>query len=381
MATEKVAVVGAGIFGLAHAWSAAQRGHTVTVFERTNVASGASIRNFGMVWPIGQPDHSRHLAMVSRKRWLELAAESGIWVNPYGSLHLAHHRDEWEVLQEFYHQAACTDFGSHLHLLDRETALARSSAINPEGFIGALSSDLELCVNPTQAIRTIPKYLAQRWKVDFQFDSTVIDCHACQVSTSGGKVTPFDRVIVCSGHDLETLYPEVFQDIPLKKCKLQMMRTVSQPNSWKLGSHIASGLTLRHYTSFRSCQSLQKVIDRVSHESPELDDFGIHVMASQDDQGRVVLGDSHEYGASIEPFDNERINALILAELRKIIRLPEWKMESQWHGIYAKIPDSIAVITSPEPGVQVCTGLGGAGMTMAFGIAENNWQVWNGELH
>ncbi|HAC91384.1 MAG TPA: TIGR03364 family FAD-dependent oxidoreductase [Planctomycetaceae bacterium] len=381
MATEKVAIVGAGIFGLAHAWSAAQRGHSVTVFERTTVASGASIRNFGMVWPIGQPDHSRHLAIASRQRWLELAAESGIWVNSYGSLHLAHHGDEWEVLQEFYHQAACTEFGSHLNLLDREKALARCSAINPEGFIGALSSDLELCVNPTQAIRKIPKYLAERWNVEFQFESTVIECHKGHVRTSSGKVRPFDRVIVCSGHDLETLYPEVLQNIPMKKCKLQMMRTVAQPNSWKLTSHIASGLTLRHYTSFRTCQSLQKVIDRVSHESPELDDFGIHVMASQDDLGRVVLGDSHEYGSSIEPFDNERINALILADLHKIIRLPEWKMESQWHGIYAKIPDSIAVITSPEPSVQVCTGLGGAGMTLALGIAENNWQIWNGELH
>jgi D-hydroxyproline dehydrogenase subunit beta len=374
---EGVAVIGAGIVGLAHAWSAAERGHSVTVFERTRVASGASIRNFGMVWPIGQSDSTREVAILSRQRWLKLTQDSGIWANPYGSLHLAHRADEWAVLQEYYDIQQTTDLGPHIKLLNPEQALQRSPAINPAGFLGALDCDLEVCVNPTEAIRQIPDWLQARHGVNFRFESSVVEVGTGSLKTAHGEAFQFDRIIICSGHDLETLYPDQMAELPLKKCKLQMLRTLPQPGGWKLGAHLASGLTLRHYDSFRCCESLEQLARRIADETPELNQYGIHVMASQDNLGRVVLGDSHEYGDQIEPFDSQRIDELILRELHKIIQLPSWSLDSRWHGIYVKNPHGISVNRSLEPGVHTCTGLGGAGMTMSFGVAENNWRLWS----
>jgi len=103
-------------------------------------------------------------------------------------------------------------------------------------------------------------------------------------------------------------------------------------------------------------------------------------MASQDNQNRVVLGDSHEYDSAIDPFDSTEIDELILRELQKIIWLPSWQIESRWNGIYAKYPDEVSFECEPIPSVHIATGLGGSGMTLGFGIAERAWTRWSNEL-
>jgi FAD dependent oxidoreductase TIGR03364 len=381
MATGEVAVVGAGIVGLAHAWSAAERGHRVTVFERSARASGASIRNFGMIWPIGQPAGELHdIALLSRERWLALGKAARIWVHPCGSIHLAHRADEWAVLEEFAGQAKalhhpCT-------LLTRAEVPRRTPAANPQGLLGGLFSDSELVVNPRRALEAIPKWLAERFGVRLAFgvNITAVRLNGTRptVWTADGKEHAADRVIVCGGIDVPQLFPAEYAAAGLRLCKLQMMCTPPQLDAWRIGPHLAGGLTLRHYRNFEVCPSLPALKKRIAAETPELDRFGIHVMASQNDAGEVILGDSHEYDGDVKPFDKSVIEDLILRELRHIIQLHDWSIAERWHGLYAKHPTQAIVEREPYAGIHLCTAAGGAGMTMAFGLAETAWRRWQG---
>ncbi len=377
MGTERradVAVVGGGIVGLAFASEAARRGHSVVVFDRTAKPQGASVRNFGMVWPIGQlPGESYDRAIRSRSRWLELKEKAGLWVAECGSLHVAHEADEDDLLQEF--AALAAPLGVKCEYLSRTEALTRFPAVNPTGLRGALHSPTELAVNPPDAVARLPRFLAEVYGVQLRLGETVTNITMPHVRTASGETWRADRVFVCSGADFETLFPEVFASSGIRRCKLQMMKTHPQPNQWRLGTHLAGGLTLCHYKAFEMCSALPALRRRIGEQMPEYVKYGIHVMAAQNDRGEVVIGDSHEYDADISPFDKVEIDDLILKQLQRLVVLPDWTIGARWHGIYAKHPEKHFVTAEPQPGCVIGVAPGGLGMTMSFAIAEDWWTV------
>lgn len=362
----EIAIVGAGIVGLAHALAAARRGCRVTVFERSDRALGASIRNFGMVWPIGQPlGHRRQRALVSRRVWLTMAERGGYVADPVGSLHLAYQPEEWQVLQEF----AALAGAEGVTLLTAEQVAIKSPAAVTEGLLGALWSPTEVIVDARQAIARLAALLSQDFGVRFQFGCPVTEI-AYPHLRAGGDRWRADHIFVCSGADLETLYPEVYRTSGITKAKLQMLRTVPQPPGWRLGPALCGGLTLTHYAAFAQCPSLAALKQRCQVEFPQAIAWGIHVMACQNGLGELVLGDSHEYGLSFDPFDRQEINDFILQYLGGFARFPDPRIAATWHGIYSKLPGQTEFIAHPEPGVTLVNALSGAGMTLSFGLAE-----------
>ncbi len=191
-----------------------------------------------------------------------------------------------------------------------------------------------------------------------------------RVRTGDGRWHEADQVFICAGQDFETLYPLVFAESGITRCKLQMMRTAAQPA--RLGASLCAGLTLTHYKAFEKLPGLPALRKRFEAEMPEYLRWGIHVLVSQNQIGEVTLGDTHEYGLHHDPFERAELNDLVIKYLETFCRLPKPQITETWHGIYPKMTNGKNWFHhEPEPGVTILNGLGGAGMTLSFGLAEN----------
>ncbi len=368
MKQNSAIVIGAGIVGLATARALAIRGYKVTIFERNEQAVGASIRNFGMIWPIGQatgPLFER--AMLSRSIWKEICTEANIWHNEVGSLHLAYHDDELQVIQEY---VEANHSYRECSLLDPREAILKSPAINTVGLKGALWSAEEMIVESRVAVGQVAKYLAEKYDVEFHWNTAISNISHPKV-LSGDRVWEADEIFVCSGADFETLYPELFLSLDITKCKLQMMRLVTQPDEWRIGPSLCGGLSMIHYPGFQAAASLPALRKRYEEQYAIYLKWGIHVMVSQNGSGELTIGDSHEYGLVHDPFDKEFINKLIIDYLHTFANFKDWKLLQSWHGIYPKMMNGeTELIKEVEPGVTVINGIGGNGMTLSFGLCE-----------
>jgi FAD dependent oxidoreductase TIGR03364 len=369
MSKPSAIVIGAGIVGLATARALSVKGYTIKIFERTHKATGASIRNFGMIWPVGQPEGELYnRAKRSRSIWQSIGDTGAFWYDPAGSLHLAYHEDEWQVLQELFE-----NFRSHrsVQLLTPAEVKEKSCAVIPQNLKGGLFSSSELIVDPREAIGALPAFLEEKYEVEFYWGKCVSYISDNTVYVGNNETYEADIIFVCGGSDFETLYPEVFASTSITKCKLQMMRFAAQPDNWRIGPALCGGLSLIHYKSFTAAPSLARLKQRYIDEMPDYLEMGIHVMVSQNGNGELVVGDSHEYGLTHDPFDREYINKMIVDYLGSFAQFRDNRITETWNGVYAKRTDGETdLFISPEPGVYIITGVGGAGMTLSFGLAE-----------
>jgi FAD dependent oxidoreductase TIGR03364 len=307
------------------------------------------------------------MALRSRGIWLEVLNAARLSYRATGSLHVAHHPDEADVLREFADIGPPA--GYPCQWLEPEETCNRSQAVQEKNLQGALWSDTELTVDPREVVGNLSSYLRELG-VDCRYGSAVKRIELPLIETSTGDRWEVGSAIVCGGDDFETLYPEVFEGSGLTRCKLQMMRTGPQPGAWQLGPALAAGLTLRFYKAFAICSTLARLKARVAAEKPAYEQWAIHVLASQTADGAITLGDSHEYGLDPGVFDRTSIDDLILSEARTFLKLPCWTIAERWHGVYSLHPERPFFEAEPAPGVRIVTAPGGSGMTLSFGLAE-----------
>ncbi len=360
-----LAVVGAGILGLAHALAAARRGLRVVVIERDARANGASVRNFGFVTVTGQragPCWER--ARRSRDVWADIAPQAGIDILQEGSLVVARQAESLPLIEAFL----VTPMGEHCRLLSPDQALAKSPGLAPEGLLGALWSPHELRVESRHAIPQLAAWLKARHGVVFRRRSAVHAIDLPAIATSGGMIEA-EACVVCPGDDFFSLFPERIAAYGLTRCLLQMLR-VKPSDGWRLPLPVMSDLTLARYEGFAMLPEAEPLRRRVQADRPDYLRHGIHLIAVGSADGTMVVGDSHVYDPTPEPFAVEAVDDLILEELRATLGDHGFRVVERWTGVYASGGERLMLMDRPSEQVRLVMVTAGNGASCAFAIAE-----------
>lgn len=366
---QKLLIVGSGIVGLSHALAAARRGWDVTVFDRDAAPRGATIRNFGMVWPIAlAPGERLEIGLESRGIWDEVLSELDVWNEACGATFVAHTDAEFDVLREFAESDS-----RPVQLLEPSEVTAELPSVNPDGLRGGLRTSTELAVDPREVGAKLPAFLAQRHGVKFEFSTHVTHVRADGLTTAEGHAHHADRVIIASGTDMVSLRPHVFKAMGLRRCALQMLRVEPEQGFVPLATHLGGGLTMRHYPTFAECPSVERIRAEVRARDLRLDEFGIHVLVAQRPDGSLIIGDSHDYSESGGDFSSELVDDLLVRELHRLVNAGDLRVRERWFGRYTKEDDGFARIGRCHDGVLIAQVTGGLGMTISFGVAERFW--------
>lgn len=351
-------IVGAGILGLAHAWAAAQQGLRVGVLERDAQAVGASIRNFGFITVTGQPAGiTWRRARRSRDIWADIAPTAGIDVVQRGLLMCARRPEALRCLEEF----AAGPMGAGC-IVRRGGQLPHP--LRPD-LLGALESPHELRVESRTAIPRLTAWLAAQG-ITFLPRIAVHGVTTGQVDTTAGRFTAAN-IVVCPGPDLVTLFPDVIARRQVTLCKLHMLRLAAP--GFTLPAPVMSDLGLVRYLGYAGCPTLPALRIRLEAEQAAWLADGIHLIAVQGADGTLVVGDSHHYADSPDPFQPRAVDDRMLAELSAVLDLPAPEVIERWIGVYPSGPD-VAFHETPAPGVRLVMVTSGTGASTAFAIAE-----------
>ncbi len=366
MSGYDLAVVGAGIVGLGHALAAARRGKRVVVIDRDALANGASVRNFGFVTVTGQgAGDCWRLARRSRDIWVGIAQKAGIAILQRG-LVLAGRLPESEAVIEAF---LATEMGESCARLSAAQAREYVPCLRPEAARFALYSPHEVRVESRQAVPLVARLLAESHGVEFRWNTSVVAIEPPRLITADGALIEADAVIVCPGDEFTALYPERIAAYAVTRCKLQMMR-VRPAAPVALNTAVMSDLGLGRYLGYADLPQAEALKRRLDAEMADKRENGVHLIVTQSADGSLVVGDSHHYATTPDPFACDAVDRLILDEFDAVLDLPGRMVSERWIGTYASAAGRWRFTDAPSDAVRVVVVTSGCGASTAFGIGE-----------
>lgn len=376
-----VVVVGAGIIGLAHAAHAVANGLTVTIIERDHHAAGASVRNFGHCCITAQSGDLYELARTSRKYWLEFAEQAGFWAVESGAVVLARTDAEMAVLREL---SAAREPGQ-VQLLSPAATRERLDPVAaglPDGgtrqsvwpgLVGGAFLRDDLRVDPRTTVAKLAEWLSRQPGVELHWNTAALGFSqspdGVTVQTSRGALQA-KQVFVCVGHDVDYLFPDLAAEHRIQRCALQMSLAAG-PAGVHFTPAVLTATSMLRYPAFTDMPSAEALRSEVEAKQPELLDIGANVMFTQRPDGTIILGDSHHYHRTADPFLDETVTDALNNDISGRIGRPLEIIE-RWQGIYASSDVAPILVRDIQPGVTVVSVTSGVGMTLSFGLAHRN---------
>ena len=361
-------IVGAGILGLSHAYAAARRGLKVRVFERTATPLGASVRNFGQALVTGQPPGEMlELAKASRGIWAHWSRQAGFELKSNGSLLFARSALEQELLEAFCAERA-VEQGYQVELLSG-AALNDLYGGQFRHHRAALRGLDDQQLYSREAIPTLIRFLQQELDVQFHFSTLVRAIEPGKVSTTAGDFSA-TQIVVCSGHDYQTLLAEPIAKLQPQVCRLQMLR--ARPRfELDLQHALLTGLSCVHYGAFADLPQAQALKAQLQADSPHLMEHGIHLLISPTPHGELIIGDSHAYGSDAAPFNAEQVDNWMI-ELAEDTLGGRIEVVERWQGVYGSGGPGAFSLLQVTPGVNAALMHSGVGMSVGPALAERH---------
>jgi D-hydroxyproline dehydrogenase subunit beta len=300
--------------------------------------------------------------MRSREVWAEIAPQAGIVIEQRGFLLVGRRPETVAVLDAFKR----TEMGAECELLDPQETRRRFPEIAGDCAL-ALWSPHELRVESRVAIPKLAAFLAERMGVTFLRETAVNAVAPPRIHTARGMVEA-DAVIVCPGDDFHSLYADRIAAFGLTRCKLQMLRAVPPPG-FVLQAPVMTDLSLVRYLGYAELPETAPLRARLEEEQAGHLAHGVHLIAVRSADGSLVLGDSHHYAATPDPFAQDAVDALVLDEYEAVFRHRPAVTE-RWTGTYASAPDRLMLMDAPEDRVRIAIVTSGTGASTGFAIGE-----------
>lgn len=371
VASTDVLVVGAGIIGLAHAALAQQAGLSVTVIERDHRAVGASVRNFGHACITAQHGDLYDLAQAGRSHWLDFSAKAGFWAIEAGALVVAATETELQLLREFSESRP----EGQVSVLGAEEVRAKLGRENTDGIRGGAFLADDLRVDPRSTVGTLAGWLHEQEGAAVHFNTAALGFgqgseRRARVNTSRGDFEA-DQVYICVGHDVDYLFPQIAAEHRIERCALQMT-AAGAPESTTIVPAVLTATSMLRYDAFTHMPSASALRAEVAAAHSDLLGIGANVMFTQRPDGTLLLGDSHSYDLTQDPFLDESTSGILLRAAAKVLDVESFATTERWQGIYASSEVSPVLVRDIGEAITLVSVTSGIGMTISFGLAEAN---------